>query len=188
MGGVAVSRFAVLVVAAVAAGCSGSHGLDFGCGLDVPYVQTPPHVVTAMLRMAGAGPGDVVLDLGCGDGRIPIAAAREFGAEGLGYDLDPERIAEARENALIAGVGGQVRFFQENLFRAPLERASVITMFLMPNVLEELRPRLLRELSSGTRIVSHSFPLRAWPVERKVVVEGRTLYLYRAGRGVDEGP
>lgn len=188
MGCVEVSRSAVLAMAALTAGCSGSRGLDFGRGLDVPYVQTAPGVVTAMLRMASVHAGDVVMDLGCGDGRIPIAAAREFGAEGIGYDIDPERIAEARRNAVMAGVTGHTQFFQRNFFEADISRASVITVFLMPQLLEQFRPFFLHDLAVGTRIVSHSFPLRDWPAERRIVVEGRTLYLYRVGRAVAEGP
>ncbi len=159
--------------------CKSRPSLEFGSGLDVPYVQTAPGVVTAMLRMAGVHPGDVVMDLGCGDGRIAIAAVREFGAEGIGYDIDPERIAEARRNAVTAGVAGHTRFFQQNFFQADISQASVITVFLMPNILEQFRGHFLHDLAPGTRIVSHSFPLRDWPPERKVIVEGRTLYLFR---------
>ncbi|MGC4050793.1 MAG: methyltransferase domain-containing protein [Paludibaculum sp.] len=134
--------------------CASRPALEFGSGLDVPYVQTAPGVVTAMLRMAEVHPGDVVMDLGCGDGRIAIAAAREFGAEGIGYDIDPARIAEARRNAVIAGVSLHTQFFQQNFFQADISRASVITVFLMPNVLEQFRGRFLHDLAPGTRIVS----------------------------------
>ncbi|WP_321472847.1 methyltransferase domain-containing protein [uncultured Paludibaculum sp.] len=162
--------------------CKSRPALEFGSGLDVPYVQTAPGVVTAMLHLAGVHPGDVVMDLGCGDGRIAIAAAREFGAEGIGYDIDPERIAEARQNAIAAGVNGHTQFFRQNFFQADISRASVITVFLMPALLEQFRPHFLHSLAPGTRIVSHSFPLRDWPEQRKLVVEGRTLYLYRVGQ------
>lgn len=158
--------------------CKSHPALEFGAGLDVPYVQTAPGVVTAMLRMAEVHPGDVVMDLGCGDGRISIAAVREFGAEGIGYDIDPQRIAEARRNAVSAGVARHTQFFQQSFFQADISRASVITVFLMPAVLEQFRPHFLHELAPGTRIVSHSFPLRDWPPQRKLIVEGRTLYLF----------
>ncbi|MGJ5815467.1 SAM-dependent methyltransferase [Paludibaculum fermentans] len=158
--------------------CKSRPSLEFGAGLDVPYVQTTPGVVTAMLRLAQVRPGDVVMDLGCGDGRIAIAAAREFGAEGIGYDIDPQRIAEARRNAIRAGVTSRTHFFQQSFFQADISRASVITVFLMPNLLEQFRPHFLHELAAGTRIVSHSFPFRDWPPQRKLIVEGRTLYLF----------
>lgn len=163
-------------------GCDSRPALDFGSGLDVPYVQTPPAVVRRMLEMAQVRPGDVVIDLGCGDGRIVIAAAVEFGARGVGYDLDPERVAEARRNARRAGVADRTRFERADFFQAPIGEASVVTMFLLPPVLQRMEGRLRSELGEGTRIVSHSFFLRDWPPEEVAQVEGRTLYRWTVGR------
>lgn len=178
--------------------CQSANHLEFGKGLDVPYVQTPPNVVTAMLRMAHVGANDVVIDLGCGDGRIIVAAAKEFGARGVGYDIDPQRISEARRNAGRAGVTPRVQFVQKDLFDVKISEASVVTVFLLPAVLERLRPRLLGDLAPGTRIVSHSFPLRNWKPDQKLEVEGRTLYLFTvpkmaecttaAPAGIDQTP
>ena len=112
--------------------CQNANRLEFGNGLDVPYVQTPPKVVTAMLRMAHVGANDVVVDLGCGDGRIIVSAARQFGARGVGYDVDPLRISEARVNATRAGVTARTRFVQMSLFDANISEATVVTAFLLP--------------------------------------------------------
>ena len=177
---------AATVLAATA--CQSGSRLEFGKGLDVPYVETPPSVVRAMLRLAHAGSRDVVLDLGCGDGRIVVAAAKEFGARGVGYDIDPQRVAEARQNASRAGVADRAQFAQQDLFNARISEASVVTVFLLPAVLDKLRPRLLRELAPGTRIVSHSFPIRDWTPDQKLVVEGRTLYLYTVPVAQECGP
>jgi SAM-dependent methyltransferase len=174
------SKWLFLLAASIlaATSCQSTSRLEYGKGLDVPYVQTPPNVVRAMLQMAHVGPGDVVVDLGCGDGRIVIAAAREFGARGVGYDIDPQRISEARQNAAGAGVTARAQFVQKDLFDVGISEASVVTVFLLPPVLEKLRPRLLGDLAPGTRIVSHSFPLRNWTPDRKLELEDRTLYLF----------
>lgn len=131
-----------------------------------------------MLELARTGKSDFVIDLGCGDGRIVISAARDFGARGAGYDIDPARIAEAKEQARLAGVEQRTSFSQQNLFRAPLARATVVTVFLMPVVMDQLAPRLLSDLAPGTRVVSHSFPVHGWKPERVEHFEGRTLYLW----------
>ncbi len=182
-------RFAtsLLVAALMLAGssCQSTSRLEFGKGLDVPYVQTPPNVVRTMLRMAHVGPGDFVADLGCGDGRIIVTAAKEFGARGIGYDIDPQRISEARENAARAGVAARAQFVQKSFFDVNISEASVVTVFLIPSVLEKFRPRFLRELAPGTRIVSHSFPIRDWKPDQKILVEGRTLYLFTVPKVVD---
>ena len=137
--------------------------------LDVPYVSTPHNIVEEMLDVADVGPGDYVIDLGCGDGRIVIAAARR-GAVGHGVDLDPERIREARENARRSGVSDRVMFLKENIFKTDISRASVVTMYLLSSVNDRLRPRLLDELEPGTRIVSHDFDMGTWtPDEYKKV-------------------
>jgi SAM-dependent methyltransferase len=135
--------------------------------------------------MAHVGANDVVVDLGCGDGRIIIAAAKDFGARGVGYDIDPQRILEARRNAERAGVTPRAQFVQKDLFDVRISEASVVTVFLLPAVLERLRPRLLGDLAPGTRIVSHSFPLRNWKPDQKLEVEGRTLYLFTVPKMAD---
>lgn len=129
--------------------------------LDVPYVQTPYEVVERMLDLAAVGPEDFVIDLGSGDGRIPIMAAKRHGARGYGIDIDPERVTEGRANAEFAGVADRVAFAVENLFDADLGRATVVTMYLLPQINLDLRPRLLA-LRPGTRIVSHAFRMGDW--------------------------
>jgi precorrin-6B methylase 2 len=130
--------------------------------LDVPYVPTPHHVVAKMLKMAKVSRNDIVYDLGSGDGRIVITAAQRYGSRGLGYDLDPKRIEEANENARAAGVTDRVRFVQQDLFEADLSQATVVTLYLLPEVNLKLRPKLLKELKPGTRIVSHNYGLGDW--------------------------
>jgi cyclopropane fatty-acyl-phospholipid synthase-like methyltransferase len=146
--------------------------------LDVPYVPTPEDAVKAMLQLAGVHPGDFVIDLGCGDGRIVIMAAAEFGARGIGYDLNPVRIREAEANAAKAGVQSRAEFAQKNLFEADIRKATVVTLYLLPSVNEKLKPRLLAELRPGTRVVSHSFTMPDWKPVKTVEVNGRTLYLW----------
>jgi hypothetical protein len=150
--------------------------------LDVPYVPTHESLVDEMLNMARVGSSDVLYDLGSGDGRIVITAARKFGTRGVGYDLDPERVSEARENARRAGVTDRVRFEQQDIFTAKIADATVITMYLLPDVNLRLRPKLLSELKPGTRIVSHNYDLGDWqPVQRKEMdVSGvnHTLFLW----------
>src|SRR3954453_21117590 len=123
--------------------------------LDVPYVPTPNPVVDGMLKLAGVTAADTVYDLGCGDGRIVISAAKDYGAKGVGVDINPERIQEARENAKKAGVEEKGRFEENDLFKAPIAEATVVTLSLLPDVNQRLRPRLLKELKPGTQIVSH---------------------------------
>jgi SAM-dependent methyltransferase len=137
---------------------------------DVPYVPTTDAAVQAMLKLAGVKKTDVVYDLGCGDGRIVIAAAKNFGARGVGIDINPVRIREAKENARTAGVGNLVRFEENDLFQADIREASVVTLFLLPNVNLKLRPKLLQELKPGTRIVSNTFDMDDWKPEKEVTV------------------
>lgn len=144
---------------------------------DVPYVPTPQVVVDEMLRIANVGPGDYVIDLGSGDGRIPVTAAQKFGARGLGVDLDPERVAEGEENARSAGVAERVRFLRRNLFETDIRPATVLTMYLLPSVNLKLRPRLLAELKPGTRIVSHDFDLGEWQPDRKAYLR-KNVFLW----------
>jgi SAM-dependent methyltransferase len=137
---------------------------------DVPYVPTPPEVVEAMLGLAAVRRGDVVYDLGCGDGRIVIAALRTAGVRGVCVDIDPERIHESRQNAQIAGVAGRIRFVQGDLFKVPIQDATVVMLYLLPDVNLKLRPRLRRELRPGTRIVSHAFSMGDWKPRREIEV------------------
>jgi SAM-dependent methyltransferase len=146
--------------------------------LDVPYVPSPNTVVNGMLKLADVKKGDVVYDLGCGDGRIVITAAKEFGAKGVGVDLNPERVQEARENAKKAAVEEMVKFQENDLFKADIGNATVVTLYLLPDVNVRLRPKLLKELKPGTRIVSHSFDMGDWKPDKEEVVDGRRLYLW----------
>lgn len=146
---------------------------------DVRYEPSPPEVVHEMLRLAEVTRRDIVYDLGCGDGRIVIAAARQFGARGVGIDIDPQRIRESLENARKAGVLGRVQFRNEDLFEADIREATVVTLYLWPWVNLKLRPKLLAELKPGTRVVSHSHDMGDWPPERQVEVNGHTIYLWR---------
>jgi tRNA A58 N-methylase Trm61 len=146
---------------------------------DVIYVPTPPDVVAAMLRMAKVGPGDVVYDLGSGDGRIVIAAVKDFGAaRGVGIDIDPTRTEEATANAKAAGVGDRVQFLNQDLFATDFRDATVITLYLLPTLNLKLRPTLQSTLRPGTRIVSHSFDMGDWKPEQTVEVNGRVAYFW----------
>jgi tRNA G37 N-methylase Trm5 len=156
----------------------GAQAQKFDDNLDVPYVPSPNDVVAGMLKLAGVNKGDFVIDLGCGDGRIVVAAVKQFGARGLGYDLDPERIKEAKENAAKNGVADRAEFVEKNLFDADIRRASVVTLYLLPGVNEKLKPRLVAELKPGTRVVSHSFDMGDWKPAKQVEVAGRKLYLW----------
>jgi len=150
-----------------------------GQDLDVPYVPTPNNVVERMLDLTDVKSSDYVIDLGSGDGRIVIAAAKR-GANGHGIDLDPERIAEARENARREGVDDQIMFMEEDIFDTDFSEASVITMYLLPSVNKKLRPELINKLQPGTQVVSHSFDMGSWKADKKVVVKnnGRSHDIY----------
>jgi SAM-dependent methyltransferase len=137
--------------------------------VDVPFIVTPDHVTLAMLELAGVGPRDMVIDLGSGDGRIVITAARRFGARGLGVEIVPDLVRVSRENARRAGVADRVEFRQQDLFETDLSAATVITMYLLPEVNLRLRPRL-QKLAPGTRIVSHDWNMGDWEPDRIVVV------------------
>jgi len=145
--------------------------------LDVPFVPTPNETVNAMLKLADVQKSDVVYDLGSGDGRIVIAAARR-GARAVGVDIDPQRIDEARRNAKSAGVDDRARFVNGDLFNADIHEATVVTLYLLPRVNERLKPKLLAELQPGTRIVSHGFDMGDWKPERTVAVGSTTIYLW----------
>jgi SAM-dependent methyltransferase len=145
--------------------------------LDVPFVPTPADAVAAMLKLAGVRKDDLVYDLGSGDGRIVIAAARR-GARGVGIDIDPARIAEGERNARAAGVASRVRFVRQDLFDADLGDATVVTLYLLPRVNQRLRPKLLAELKPGTRVVSYGFDMGDWAPERTVEIGSSMLYLW----------
>ncbi len=147
--------------------------------LDVPYVPTKQEVVEEMLRTAGVAPGDVVYDLGCGDGRIVITAAQKFGARGVGVDIDPRRIAEAIANAERAGVEKQVSFRVGDLFDADIREATVVTLYLLPDVNLRLKPKLMRDLKPGTRVVSHDFSMGDdWKPERTLRLGNDWIYFW----------
>jgi SAM-dependent methyltransferase len=137
--------------------------------LDVPYVPTPQPVVEAMLKLAGVKPGDVVYDLGCGDGRIVITAVKQFGAKrGVGIDLDPVRVKESIENAKKAGVSDRVEFKQGDVLKLEsVADANVVTLYLLPSVNQKLAPMLRKTLKPGSRIVSHDFKMGDWEPDRK---------------------
>jgi SAM-dependent methyltransferase len=149
-----------------------------GESLDVPYVPTPQSVVNKMLDIAKVNDKDYLIDLGSGDGRILIAAAKRFGAKGMGVDIDAARIQEAKTNAINARVEDKVEFRKQDLFETDLRKATVLTMYLLPRVNLQLRPRILNELKPGTRVVSHNFDMGDWQPDQKIKVDGRTIYLW----------
>jgi SAM-dependent methyltransferase len=144
---------------------------------DVPYVPTPPALVEKMLDLATVAAADYLIDLGCGDGRIALAAARR-GARALGVDIDPVRIQEASAAARFAGMESRVVFRRQDLFRTPIYEASVVTLYLLPRINLELRPRLLTELRPGSRIVSHAFHMGDWRPEAQDELDGRHIFLW----------
>jgi precorrin-6B methylase 2 len=153
--------------------------------LDVPYAGTRPEVVAMMLELASVGPDDYVVDLGTGDGRILIAAARDRGARGLGVDLDAGLIRSAQRAAEREGVAQRVSFRTEDLFETPLSEASVLTMFLLPEVNLRLRPRIFAEMRPGARVVSHAFEMGDWRPDAATRVGGSRLYLWVVPARVD---
>jgi len=164
--------FALLILAAPTAAAQNWSTVD------VVYVPTPYDVVDEMLRLAGVGQGDVLYDLGSGDGRIPIAAAKIYGIRATGIDIDAELVRQAEDNAKNAGVSGLVRFRQEDLFKADFRDATVVTLYLQPLLNVKLRPKLWAELKPGTRIVSHQFDMGDWPPEKKLERNGHTIYFW----------
>lgn len=145
---------------------------------DVPYVPTPQTVVDRMLTIANVNKNDVLYDLGSGDGRIVITAAQKYGTRGVGIDINSERIEEANNNARQAGVTDLVEFRQQDLFQSDLSEATVVTLYLLPEVNLRLRPKLLKELKPGTRIVSHAFNMGDWQPQRVEQVDGSTIYYW----------
>jgi len=146
---------------------------------DVIYVPTPQEVVNEMLKLAEVHAGDVVYDLGCGDGRTVITAAKEYGVRAVGIDINPERIKESLANAQQAGVMDKVAFRNEDLFEANISEASVVTLYLLQSLNVKLRPKLWRDLKPGTRIVSHAFDMGDWEPEKQIEVDGRRVFLWR---------
>jgi SAM-dependent methyltransferase len=146
---------------------------------DVVFVPTPEDVVEQMLTLANVHKGDVVYDLGCGDGRTVIMAAKKLGVRAVGIDINPERIKESLENARQAGVMDLVTFRNEDLFEADIKEATVVTLYLLRSLNLKLRPKLWKELKPGTRIVSHDFDMDDWTPEKQIELDGHTIYLWR---------
>lgn len=157
---------------------------------DVPYVPTPQAVVEQMLALANVTGDDVIYDLGSGDGRITIAAAQKYGTRGVGVDINPQRVEEANENARKAGVIDRVEFRQQDLFETDISEATVVTLYLLPDINLKLRPKLFEELKPGTRIVSHDFSMGKWEPQRVVQVQSpvrqHTIYYWVVPENVPE--
>lgn len=146
---------------------------------DVEYIPTPQAVVDAMLELAEVKQGDVVYDLGSGDGRIVITAARKYGARGVGIEIDDALVKKSRDNAAAAGVSDRVRFANQNLFTADLSEATVVTLYLLQSINERLRPKLVRELKPGTRVVSHVFNMGPeWPPQKELTIGRNRIFLW----------
>ena len=166
-------RLICLAVALFAASASGQNRQP-----DVIFVPTPQEVVEDMLRLVDVKKGDVLYDLGSGDGRIPVTAAKKYGVRAVGIDIDPQRIKEANDNAKKAGVAKLVEFRNEDLFQTNFREATVVTLYLLPDLNVKLRPRLMAELRPGTRIVSHQFNMGDWAPDKKLESNGRTVYFW----------
>ena len=149
---------------------------------DVIFVPTPEEVVEAMLQVASVNKNDIVYDLGCGDGRIPVTAAKKYGARGVCVDIDPQRIKEATENVAKNNVGDRVRLLNADLFEVNLSEATVVTLYLLPSLNVKLMPKLMKELRPGTRIVSHAFDMGDWKPEKEIDVGGRRVYYWTIPR------
>jgi ribosomal protein L11 methylase PrmA len=145
---------------------------------DVIYVPTPEEVVEAMLQVANVTKNDIVYDLGSGDGRIPVTAAKKYGARGVGIDIDPQRIKEANENVARNNVGDKVKIINADLFTTDISEATVVTLYLLPSLNVKLMPKLMKELKPGTRIVSHAFDMGDWKPEKELDVNGRKVYFW----------
>lgn len=175
-------RLLALGIAGIAAGLAGLPVAAQNAAfrqLDVPYEPSPQAIVDKMLELAQVSSNDLLYDLGSGDGRIVITAARKYGARGVGIDLDPQRVAEATANAKKAGVDERVRFMVGNLYSADFSDATVVTLFLWPHVNLRLRPHLWQQLKVGTRVVSHLWDMGPeWPPEKTVAVDGRQIHFW----------
>ena len=179
-----LSRRAALAGVLALAGCAGAF---YETNLDVPEVATPQPVVDEMLRLGNVNGDDYLVDLGSGDGRIVVTAARRFGTRGLGVDLNPQLVELSIQNAREAGVADRVEFRRENIFETDISRATVVTLYLLPAVNEQLQPKLMRDLRPGTRIVAHDFGIGNWQpdVATKVPGEGSPLFLWIVPASVD---
>lgn len=176
---VALPGFAIRVFCGLLMAGAAIAGAADAPRLDVPFVPTPQPVVDRMLSLADVKKNDVLYDLGSGDGRIVITAAKRYGTQGIGIDLDPVRIEEARNNARKAGVDRQVKFVAGDLFKADLSNATVVTLYLLDSVNRDLRPQLWQQLKVGTRVVSHAFDMgKEWPPEKTESVDGRTIHFW----------
>ena len=151
--------------------------------INAPYVTTTPEVVARMLKLAGVAKNDVVYDLGAGDGRIVITAAQKLGARGVGIEMDQERVSTAQQNARKAGVSRLVAFRHENFFESDIHEATVVTLYLLPEANLAVRPKLLRELKPGTRIVSNCFDMGDWKPEKEIEAGSCKIYLWRVHAG-----
>lgn len=168
----------VLLTVLLAMGLAPSPAQQGDPSLPAPvYVPTPQEIVDEMLKLAGVKEGDVVYDLGCGDGRIVISAAK-LGARGVGVDINPQRIQESNENAKAAGVTDRVTFRNQDLFETDVSPATVVTLYLLPARMAKLRPKLWKELKPGTRIVAHDFDFGDWQPDKTVDLDGHTLYFW----------
>jgi protein-L-isoaspartate O-methyltransferase len=186
LSGSAIARAAagLALLAALAPGCAAPDSAERAApqtlgAPDVRYEPTPHAVVRQMLRLAEVGPGDVVYDLGSGDGRIPITAAREFGARGVGIEIDPALVRRAQANLREAGVADRVAFRHADLFEAEIGEATVVTLFLYPDVNLRLRPKLLAELRPGTRVVSYWHDMGDWKPDKIDSARRAAIYLWR---------
>jgi SAM-dependent methyltransferase len=171
------ARRVVLGLAVALAAILPAAGADLSGGIPTPYIPSTNLAVDEMLRVADVQPEDLVVDLGSGDGRIVIAAARDYGARGLGIEIDPELVTESNENARVAGVADRVTFRHGDALKADIAAATVVTLYLLPQLVEQLKPRLLAQLKPGTRIVAHDFGFKDWTPDREVMIS-KTYYLY----------
>jgi ubiquinone/menaquinone biosynthesis C-methylase UbiE len=170
-------RYLGLIVLLVVLGGIAARAQEEG-EFEVPYVPTPENVVAEMLKLADLKKGDVLYDLGSGDGRVVITAAKKFGVKGVGVDINPVRIKEADENARKAGVTALVTFRQGDLFDEDISKATVVTLYLLPSVNLRLRPKLLRELKPGSRVISHDFDMGDWKPAKVVEVGYHKIYYW----------
>jgi ribosomal protein L11 methylase PrmA len=173
-----LTTFFIALVFAMSAGLAFARTDTAPPRLDVPYVPTPQPIVDKMLDLAKVGKNDVLYDLGCGDGRIVITAAKERGARGTGIDINPVRINEAKQNAKQAGVSDKVEFRVGDLFKTDFSKATVVTLYLLPDINVKLRPQLWKQLKVGTRVVSHDFDMGDWKPEKIEQIGGKTLYYW----------
>ena len=173
-----VRRAVAVVALATAPGGAGAAQHGSAPKPDVIFEPTPQRSVEAMLDAAGVGPDDVVYDLGSGDGRIVVTAARRHGARGVGIDIDPARVEEGRERARRHGVDGRVRFLQSDLFEADISEASVVTLYLLEKLNARLRPRLLEQLRPGSRVVSYRFTMGDWEPDLLTRAGARNIYMW----------